>query len=252
MITRVRRGFQLFDIPQGLGGNLTGYFPALQDKDAFADSGDETEILLHQQDGQAASQSRFLQCVGDFVDDRRLNAFRRLVEKDDPRIAAEASCQGQQLLFSAGKRPAAAIEIGFQTREKVEDFGQCLGFRPFRQAAAYAKIVQHAQSGKYLAPLWYIADAAPRERGRRCVRHLAPGKCHLAARGRQMARDGSQQRGFAHAVMPENADALARLDGQAQALKDGNASVAGSQLIDAEKSGIRRRLRMAHAALLPR
>src|SRR6266481_9728249 len=73
----------------------------LNDQNSLRQRGDEVEILLHQNDGEPALCTQPLQRLDHFVDDRRLNAFRRLVEQNQAGFAAQAARDRQQLLLAA-------------------------------------------------------------------------------------------------------------------------------------------------------
>ena len=60
------------------------------------------------------------QKLADLLNDRRLNAFRRLVEKQQPRQRHERPRQRQDLLLAAGQCAAAAIEQPGQARKNSE------------------------------------------------------------------------------------------------------------------------------------
>src|SRR5581483_7434218 len=74
-------------------------------------------------------------------------------------------------------------------------------------------------------------------------RHVAAGEAHRAGRGLQLAAQGAQQRGLAHAVVAEHADDLALPHRQRHALQDGDAPVAGAQALDGEDLGASRAAR---------
>ena len=59
----------------------------LDNQDALRERGDEIEILFDQNHREPAFGPQPLQGLDDLVDDGRLNAFRRLVEQNEARIA---------------------------------------------------------------------------------------------------------------------------------------------------------------------
>src|SRR5882762_8682250 len=82
----------------------------LNDENPLRECGDEVEILLDQDHGEAALLAQPLQGLDNLVDDRGLNTLRRLVEKDKPRLAAKTARDRQQLLLAAGQCTAGTIE----------------------------------------------------------------------------------------------------------------------------------------------
>src|ERR1700712_2544710 len=94
-----------------LGRDLARDGALLQDQDALRQRSNEVEVLLDQQDGEAALLGNALQGVDDFIDDRWLNPFRGFIEQDDFWSAAEAPRERQQLLLAARKCAARTIEI---------------------------------------------------------------------------------------------------------------------------------------------
>ena len=83
---------------------------------------DEIEVLFDQDDGETVAQAECLQPLDDLIDDRGLDAFRRLVEKHEFRPAAEAARNRQQLLLAAAQRAAGPVEQRFQAR-KLGEYG---------------------------------------------------------------------------------------------------------------------------------
>src|ERR1700761_1159557 len=73
----------------------------LNDENPLRERGDEVEILLDQDHREPAVVAQPQQDLDDLVDDRGLNAFGRLVEKDKTRLAAKAARDRQQLLLAA-------------------------------------------------------------------------------------------------------------------------------------------------------
>src|SRR5712664_3504713 len=68
--------------------HLPGDRALLNDENPLRERGDEIEILLDQDHGESALIAQPQQDLDDLVDDRRLDAFGRLVEKNEARRAA--------------------------------------------------------------------------------------------------------------------------------------------------------------------
>src|SRR5260370_24558244 len=90
--------------------HLPGDHAFLNDEDPLRERGDEVEVLLDQDHGEAAVVAQPLQDLDNLLDDRGLDALGRLVEKNQTRFAAKAARDRQQLLLAAGKRAAGPIE----------------------------------------------------------------------------------------------------------------------------------------------
>ena len=75
--------------------------------------------LVDQQDGHAVV-AQFGEHVEQFVDHRRRQAERRLVEQQDARLRHQAAGDGQHLLLAAGEKPGAAGQPLAQPRKALE------------------------------------------------------------------------------------------------------------------------------------
>jgi hypothetical protein len=225
------------DVGKVGGGDFARNRALLDDHHPLRQRGDEIQILLDQHDGKAgalALQRR--QRVDDLVDDRWLDPFGRLVEENEPRVGAQAACQRQQLLLAARQRAAGPVEQPLEPREIGEhriDGGDLVALR---QGKAHAQIVAHRKSGKDLAALRHQTEAAPRPLMRRQPRHVLPVEFDRAFGRRQIAHQGPQKRGLAHAVVAENADKLAGLHGDRDAGEDWHRTIAGFEAGDIEQA----------------
>src|SRR5262249_40094381 len=92
------------------------------------------------------------------LDDRGLNPFGRLIEKNHLRPAGQAACNREQLLLSATERASAATEERREPREDLEDpldvfVGAAAG-------EAHPEIVANAEPGENLASLRHVTQTA--------------------------------------------------------------------------------------------
>src|SRR3981189_2431663 len=69
----------------------------------------EAQHLLAHHDAEVAQVANFLQDLADVLDDRGLDAFGRLVQQQDLRIAGERAGDGELLLLAAGQIAAASL-----------------------------------------------------------------------------------------------------------------------------------------------
>src|SRR3954466_4769812 len=93
---------------------------ALHDEDAVGDVEDEAQHLLADDDAEIADAADVAQQPRDILDDRRLDAFGRLVEQQDLRIARQRP-RDRQLLLLAARQIAAAPPLELrQDRKQIE------------------------------------------------------------------------------------------------------------------------------------
>src|SRR5918997_3018056 len=81
--------------------------PILHEVEAVGHPAGEAEVLLHEQNGQAALL-QLGQDVADPLDDHGSQALRRLVEEDETGARAQHPGDGQHLLLAAGELGALA------------------------------------------------------------------------------------------------------------------------------------------------
>ena len=78
------------------------------------------QILLDEQDGKACLFIDGADGRANFLDDRRLDAFRRLIKQKKFRMSNERAGNGQLLLLTTGEVPALARQEFLDNREKME------------------------------------------------------------------------------------------------------------------------------------
>src|SRR5580700_7378923 len=93
---------------------------AVHDGEMVAEFAGKVEILLDQHDGDLAERAQIGDGATDILDDRRLDAFGRLVEQQQPRPHHQRAADGELLLLAARKIAAAPAQHGFQHREQRE------------------------------------------------------------------------------------------------------------------------------------
>src|SRR5216683_2894607 len=201
----------------------------LNDENPLRKRGDEVEILLDQDHGQAAVVAQPLQGLDNLVDDRGLDTLGRLVEQDKPRLAAEAARDRQQLLLAARQRAAGTVEKHLEAGKLLQHRLDNILLRAGLCGAPHSQIVVNRKAGENLAPLRHIAEPESRPAIGFGRRHVVIVKAYMSAGRRQKAHQRLEQRGLAHAVMAENSDELALIDGEADPVEDRNAAVAGAQ-----------------------
>src|SRR5205085_11824885 len=86
---------------------------ALHDGEMIAELAGEVEILLDQHDRDAAEIAQICDGAADVLDDRRLDAFGRLVEQQQTRLHHHGAPDRELLLLAAGQiAPAPAQHAG--------------------------------------------------------------------------------------------------------------------------------------------
>ena len=122
----------------------------------------------------------------------------------------------------------------FEARKLLEHFGDGFLLAARLLGAAHAQIVVNREPRKDLAPLRHIAEPQPRALIGLGRRHVAAVETDRPAGRRQKSHQRLEQRRLAHAVMAEDSDELADLDGKAHPVEDRNAAVARAQSLDVE------------------
>ena len=87
--------------------------------------------MLDQHDREADVPVKTNNDCFDFLDDRRLDAFVRFIEQDDPGVGSKRARDRELLLLSAGQNAAGAFEIihqiGKQLRHQFRDLALAVG-----------------------------------------------------------------------------------------------------------------------------
>ena len=118
----------------------------------------------------------------DLLDDRRLDAFGRLVEDEQARARDKRAADGELLLLAAGKVAAASSEHLAEHGKQLED---TVGHEPIRarqHAERRPEVFADGEQGEDLAALRNQGDSPPAPSGpdrrpadpcppTRCVRH---------------------------------------------------------------------------------
>ncbi len=89
------------------------------------------DILLHQQDGDAARVD-LPDDTEKLEHDRRREAKRGLIEKEELGLGHQRAADGHHLLLPAGERARGRLEPGFEDRKQSADLAQ--GLRPRARA----------------------------------------------------------------------------------------------------------------------
>ena len=209
--------------------------PLLEQQHPVGELGDEVEVLLHHDDGDALLAVEVAQQLDDRVDDGGLDALRRLVEEDQLGLGDEAAGDREELLLAARERPALAVQQGLEAREPGKDPADRLLLLAAVGRDPHADIVVDGEVREDAAPLRHVPEPEPRPFAR-----PLPGEVEArvaddpAGRGDD-AHDGLEEGGLAHAVVAEHADDLPLLDREVDPVQHRHPAVAGAQRLDFEQ-----------------
>ena len=215
--------------------DLTRDHPLLEQQHPVGELGDEVEVLLHHDDGDALLAVEAPQQLDDRVDDGGLDAFRRLVEEDELGLGDEAAGDREKLLLAARESPALAVQQRLEAREPGEDPPDRLLLLAAVGRDPHADVVLHAQVREDAAPLRHVPEPEPRPLAR-----PLPGEVEArvaddpAGRGHD-AHDGLEEGGLAHPVVAEHPDDLALLHREVDPVQHRHPAVPGAQRLDFEQ-----------------
>src|SRR5580700_6822143 len=184
---------------------------AVHDGEMVAEFAGKVEILLDQHDGDLAQRAQIGDGAADILDDRRLDAFGRLVEQKEPRPHHQRAADGELLLLAARKIAAAPAQHGFEHREQRKHVVGHAALIARQRRKTGAQIFLDREQRKDFAALRHIGDAAPRPLRRFQRGDVAAFPGDGAAAHRLLAGQSIEQAGLADAVAPEHAGDLARL-----------------------------------------
>ena len=204
---------------------------ALEYHDAVSDIEHQVQILFNNDQGQTEFIAQAGQGRANLLHDRRLYAFAGFIQQQQPRLRNQCACQGQNLLLAAGQGAALAVQQHTQTRELIDHtldrllFGFANVFAP-----GHAQVFQSSEARQNATALWYVAYAHLRALVSGRTRGFCAVEFNTPACGRHQAHDDFKQRGFAHAVVADDADRFAFVDLQIHAMQNGYASITGAQI----------------------
>src|SRR5580692_1481449 len=184
---------------------------AVHDGEMVAEFAGKVEILLDQHDGDLAERTQIGDGAADILDDRRLNAFGRLVEQKEPRPHHQRAADGELLLLAARKVAAAPAQHGFEHREQREHVVRYAARLARQRRKTGAQIFLDREQRKDLTALRHIGDAAPRPLRRSQRGDVAAFPGDGAAAHRLLAGQRIEEARLADAVAAEHAGDFARL-----------------------------------------
>ena len=171
----------------------------------------EVVELLNQQNRHVAATGKLGDHLTYLLDNRRLNALRRLIENQQLRATRQRTTNRQLLLLTAREIAAASLFHLFQYREqRVDLFRYRFGFTRRKTRQPQQQVFFDRESREYFAALWHIRDTRlyPLVRLTMGDILLLPG--HRSATCRDQPHQTLQQGGFTHAVAPQQAGHFTR------------------------------------------
>ncbi len=202
----------------------------------MADLERELGVLLDQQDRDAFArdlQHRF----EDLLHHQRREPHRRLVEQQQLRLRHQRARHREHLLLAAGQRagglPAALLEAGKEIEHALDvvlDRGPVAA-----DVGAHREIFLDGQRAEHAAALGDHGEAVAHELERRAAGHVLAGVTDRAALHRLQAGDALQRRRLPGAVGADQADELALVDVEVDALDRLDAAVGDFDLLQLEQ-----------------
>ncbi len=146
----------------------------------------------------------------------RVDAERRLVEEQDPRLVHEAARERELLLHAAGELAREAVLELAQAAERVEalETGGPLAPGHPVQVGVEVQVLPHGQVLVEAEPLGHVGDARLDALG--VLRHVDPRQARRAPGGREHAGEHAQRRRLSGAVGADDAEELAGGDVEGQ------------------------------------
>jgi hypothetical protein len=208
------------------------------DQDAVRDPQGDRQLLLDQQDRQAAPGD-LLQEVGDLMHQLRRQPFGRLVDHDQRRIAHQGAADRQHLLLAARQHLAVYVRA-------LAQIGKHLVHVVHRPAPGLAhvldaedQVLAGRQGRENVAVLGHVADALAGDDVRLEAGDLLAAEGDRAPR-RHLAGDRLDGGRAADAVAAQKAYDLAFVDVERDALQDVALAVIGVQVLDPQHLSHRR------------
>ncbi len=216
-------GFDLFGIDVG-AAVFADEFSLIDDHDVVAGIQDETENLFADDDGKIFQLADFAKAAGDVLDDRGLDAFGRLIEKEHAWIGEKRASDGELLLLTPGEVSAFAFAHFLKDREERVDFVHC-GFAD-RSADSGDEVFVNVQIGEDHPALGDVSDALGDAFVGRLVGDFLVVERDGPGSGRNHADEGAEKRAFAHAVAADDAEDFSLRRGEAHVGNDDALAVA--------------------------
>ena len=164
---------------------------------------------------------------------------QRFVQQQQARRSRQRAGEGDALLLAAGqlRRVFAFLPGQVDQRQQLGHAALDVGAFEFLVLQTERDVARHGQVGEQRVRLKHDAEVAL---GRRQLGDVAPGLPHPPGGLDVEAGDGAQQRGFAAAGRPEEADELALVDGQRHFVQRREIAEDFAQAVDAQERRARR------------
>ena len=181
-----------------------------------------------------AADTRFTHHAADAPDiacNQRCQAFGGFVKNQHIGVGHECPANGEHLLLAATELLAAVAQAFFQSWEGVEH----PVISPVALAAracsgCHFEVFSHAQVAKDTPTLGHVGNAHACRFVGRATRHGPACNVHRAAAWLDQAHDAFEQRAFAHAVTPHQANGFAAPDREVDTAQDVTGTVVGVEI----------------------
>ena len=216
------------------------------DDDAVGNVEHQVEVLLHHQQRQLVALAQADQDLADLLHDRRLDAFGRFVEQQQPRHRHQRAAEREDLLLAAGQRPALAIEQRAQPRQRVDHALDRAGLDLAGvRAPGQAQVFDRGEARQDASALRHITHAESAALVSLHARDVDAVHRHPAGRRGHQPEQRLQQGGLADAVVTDDAHGLALAQLKIDAMQHRHMAIAGTQ---ARRRRARRRCAPARPA----
>ena len=167
------------------------------------------------------------------IDDRRCQAFGRLVHKEQLAVQHECPAHGEHLLLSPGQLASAVLASLSEPRKQLV-YSLWRPSFPFGPVGQHPKVLVNGERGKETSALRHIADSGLRNLlGRQTVEHH-PVEPHQPCAGSDETHQCLAERGLPHAVAPDDGHRL-RAHREGDAVENPGLAVPGLQSINLQE-----------------
>src|SRR6516165_4174408 len=221
-----KEGLQNSRIALNLGpGAAREHCSIRHDNDVGAHPRDESEIVLDDEQGEAAADE-LPQQPFDLLDKPRIDPGNRLIEQDEQRVGDQDHAELDQLALAVGEAAGHGVAVWREAYESKDLVSTLLKAARFFRASMHVRhpeIFTHAHGGEYAHALEGAAHAKPGSTVWKRPLDRLTNKANRSAVGRLEAGKQIEQRRLAGAIGPDHAHCRSRRNIEGS-LVDGNHS----------------------------
>ncbi len=188
-------------------------------------------VLLDEEDGHSLFTQLF-NGVEDLLNDNWRKTQRRFIQQQQARLAHQGAADRQHLLLTAGHGPRTLNTTLPQAREEfVHQLDTGLILVAVSEEAAHRQVLFHRHAREDATPFRDYRHRFTHDSGGLPVGDVFAIKHNPTAGGARVAAQGTEQRGFARAVSPNQGDDFALIDMQADVVQRLDLAVVGTYLV---------------------